>query len=194
MSSDRIRPDLTSLMPDRIGSDPIAVTLGPIKSNPTMSMTSDPIGSDPISTILDRIRSDVASVATTGIGPQSYPLSRRRHRITILASPPTRGLGTGSGVARVPAGASRPRRLIALRDPHGRGARTLASGGASPHERSSPTRGRSPLFGRGARAESRGGRSPPSTFRLRAGSRSPPVAPRVRGRDRDRPPVPRRAA
>ena len=155
-------------------------------------MTSDLIGSDPISMISDQIRSDAAPAATTGIGSRSCLVARRRRWITILASPPTRGSGTGSEVIPVPAGAStsaapdrvarcpRPRRAIP------RAGRRVAVRGIVAHA--------SPVVALWLRAESRGGQSPPSISCLRAGSQSPPVAPRVRGRDRDQQPAPRRAA
>ena len=155
-------------------------------------MTSDLIGSDPISMISDQIQLDAAPTATTGIGSRSCLVARRHRWITIPASPPTRGSGTGSGVARVPAGAStsaapdrvarcpRPRRAIP------RAGRRVAVRGIVAHA--------SPVVALWLRAESRGGQSPPSISCLRAGSQSPPVAPRVRGRDRDQQPAPRRAA
>ena len=163
-------------------------------------MTSDWIRSDPISTILDRIRLDVTQIATTGFGPQSYPVARRHCWIMIpalqaqavliearwpyLQLPPTRGLGMGSGIVHIPTWAltsaapdcvtryPRPRRAIPC------AGRRVAARGIVAHA--------SPLglrFGCGARAESRGGQSPPSISCLRAGSQSPPLAPRVRGRD-----------
>ena len=195
MVSDPIQLYLASLISHLTGYDPISRILGPIKSD-LLSMISDPVGSDPIYDI----RSD-----QIGFGPSGG----RGDRAVIPSVSPSAsldcdpglaaasGLGDGIGGRPRPRGGFRlpsPRRRIAPHDPRGRGARCLVPGGASPRERSPPACGRSARFGRGARAESRGGRSPPSTFRLRAGSRSPPVAPRVRGRDRDRPPAPRRAA
>ena len=159
-----------------------------------MLTTSDPIGSDPMSMMPGPIRSDPSPTATTGIGldpfrqpggidgSRSLPCHRREAR------------GESRGLPASLRGFRSPWRLIASRDPHGRGARCPVPGGASPRERSSPARGRSPRLG--PRRARRIPRRPIPALHLPPprGSRSPPVVPRARGRDRDQPPTPRRAA
>ena len=112
-----------------------------------MLTTSDPIGSDPMSMMSGPIRSDPSPTATTGIGldpfrqpggidgSRSRPCHRREAR------------GESRGLPASLRGFRSPWRLIASRDPHGRGARCPVPGGASPRERSSPARGRSPRLG-----------------------------------------------